>query len=115
MIERYDLAVEPQVHKARKQWPGRVRQRRVLSTVCKAQRKKMRLEMQTYHVETTLSKDGSLFIKGLPFAAGDKVEVLIRSHKRKRMYNKRHPLRGQPILYIRPFDRVAENAWEALQ
>ena len=75
----------------------------------------MRLEMQTYRVETAISKDGSLSIKGLPFVVGDKVEVLVRSHKRKRIYSKRYPLRGQPIRYIRPFDNVAENAWEALQ
>lgn len=71
--------------------------------------------MQDYRVETKVSSDGSLIIKGLPFQAGDKVEVIIRSYRpgdRKGAY---YPLRGKPIRYTDPFGGVAEEDWEALR
>jgi hypothetical protein len=33
--------------------------------------------MNAYKIETTLSEDGSLILKGLPFHMGDSVEVII--------------------------------------
>jgi len=71
--------------------------------------------MSTYRVETTISKDGTLSIKDLPFVIGDKVEVLVRGRKYGRKNQKRYPLRGQPIRYIKPFDSVAESAWMVLE
>ncbi|MFQ5852248.1 MAG: hypothetical protein ACE5JU_16905 [Candidatus Binatia bacterium] len=71
--------------------------------------------MQTYRVETTVSNDGTLTIKGLPFRAGDKVEVIVRSREREREHRERYPLRGKPIRYISPFESVAEDDWGALK
>ena len=71
--------------------------------------------MQDYIVETRVSSDGSLTIKGLPFQAGDEVEVIIRSHKHGAGKGKRYPLRGKPIRYIDPFGSVAEEDWEVLR
>lgn len=68
----------------------------------------MRIEMNTYRVETTISKDKTISIKDSPFSEGDKVEVFIRKKQKK---HKRYPLRGQPIRYIKPFDPVAEGDW----
>jgi len=67
--------------------------------------------MQDYRVETTVARDGSLTIKGLPFPAGDRVEVIIRSQEPGN--GNRYPLRGKPIRYTDPLESVAEGNWEA--
>ncbi len=69
--------------------------------------------MQDYRVETKVSSDGSLTISGVPFQPGDKVEVIIRSHKERQ--GKRYALRGKPIRHNDPFGRVAEEDWEAIK
>jgi hypothetical protein len=68
--------------------------------------------MQDYRVETTVERDGSLTIKGLPFPVGDRVEVIIRSQEPGNGKGDRYPLRGKPIRYTDPFDSVAEGDWE---
>lgn len=40
--------------------------------------------METFRVRTTVSKDGQLSIRGLPFRAGAKVEVVIRKEEQDR-------------------------------
>jgi predicted DNA-binding antitoxin AbrB/MazE fold protein len=40
--------------------------------------------METFRVRTTVAKDGQLSIKGLPFRAGAKVEVVIRKEEQDR-------------------------------
>lgn len=71
--------------------------------------------MQDYRVETRVSSDGSLTIKGLSFRAGEKVEVIIRSYEHSEGKIKSYPLRGKPIRYTDPFGSVAEEDWEALK
>jgi hypothetical protein len=71
--------------------------------------------MQTYRVETKVSRNRTLTIKGLPFQVGEKVEVIVRRHERERERRGRYPLRGKPIRYLDPFASVAESDWEALQ
>jgi hypothetical protein len=71
--------------------------------------------MQMYRVETTISNEGTLTIKGLPFQAGDKVEVIVCGHERKREGSERYPSRGKPIRYVDPFESVAEDDWDALK
>lgn len=69
--------------------------------------------MQDYRVETTVSSDRSLAIKGLPFGAGDEVEVIVRSHKYHGENGNRYPLRGKPIRSTDPFGGVAAEDWDA--
>jgi hypothetical protein len=69
--------------------------------------------MQDYKVETTVSTDGSLVLKELPFQPGDKVEVIIRS--RELQEGAGYPLRGKPVRCADPFESVAETDWEALR
>jgi len=69
--------------------------------------------MHDYRVETRVERDGSLTIKGLPFEAGDRVEVIIRS--RESGNGEGYPLRGKPVRYTDPFGSVAEGDWEALR
>ncbi len=71
--------------------------------------------METYWIETTISKDGTLSVKGLPFTEGEEVEVLVRSRKQEQSKKQdKYPLRGLPINYTKPFDSVAENDWAVL-
>ena len=71
--------------------------------------------MQIYRAEMTISNDGTLTLKGVPFHAGDKVEVIVRSCQRRREPNGRYPLRGKAIRYTDPFGSVAEDDWETLK
>lgn len=68
--------------------------------------------MQAYRTETTLSQDGKLSVKGLPFRKGDKVEVIILTQKAEPS-PKHYPLRGKPFQDEKPFDSVAEEDWDA--
>ncbi len=72
-----------------------------------------RLIMSTYHVETTVSKDGKLSIQGLPFHPGEKVEVTVRGAKKNTA--NRYSLRGKPVRYEKPFEGAAEGDWEVLK
>ncbi len=69
--------------------------------------------MQDYKVETEVSKDGSVTIKGLPFQPGNRVEVIIRS-RCSDAEEQSYSLRGKPFRFLDPFGSVAEEDWEAL-
>jgi len=71
--------------------------------------------METYHVAATISKDGTLTLRELPFRAGDKVEVVVRSRQRAPGRDKRYPLRGTPVRYVDPYGSIAEGDWNVLQ
>lgn len=69
--------------------------------------------MSDYRVETRVERDGTLTIKGLPFQAGDRVEVTVRSRPGGNGNGESYPLRGKPLRYTDPFGPVAEQDWEA--
>jgi len=71
--------------------------------------------MQTFSIETVISKNHVLTIRGVPFRVGDKVQVIILNPPIRQVRGERYPLRGKPIRYVAPFDSVAENEWQALQ
>ena len=71
--------------------------------------------MKTFRTEITIPEDKTLTIKELPFPTGDKVEVIVRSSKRRKKRGERYPLRGKPIWYIDPFESVAEEDWAVLK
>lgn len=71
--------------------------------------------MQTYRVETIVSPNRMLTIRGVPFSPGEEVEVIILNHPRQVIKRQRYSLRGKPIQYTRPFDSVAEDDWQALR
>ena len=70
--------------------------------------------MQAYRVETKISQDGKLSIKGLPFRKGEAVEVIVLSQKQIIVGNP-YPLHGTSVKYENPFDSVAEEDWDALK
>ncbi len=71
--------------------------------------------MHDYRIETEVGSDGSLTLKGLPFQAGDRVEVIVRGATAEGGNGKGYPLRGKPIRYTDPFGSVAEEDWEVLK
>ena len=71
--------------------------------------------MHDYRVETEIGSDGSLTLKGLPFQAGDRVEVIVRGAAVAGGNGDRYPLRGKPFRYTDPFRSVAEEDWDALR
>jgi len=69
---------------------------------------------QTFRTKTLIAKDGKISIKGLPFRAGESVEVTIRRGKQPARAVK-YPLRGKPLVYRDPFKGVALGDWEVMQ
>ncbi|MBA3924153.1 MAG: hypothetical protein H0X31_21625 [Nostocaceae cyanobacterium] len=79
--------------------------------------------MNAYKVETVLTEDGTLKLQGLPFHAGDVVEVIIRERAKLQRVeistpfpdSNQHPLRGKVVRYDDPFEpAVPLEDWEAL-
>ncbi|HXD12215.1 MAG TPA: hypothetical protein VN653_19250 [Anaerolineales bacterium] len=66
----------------------------------------------TVRTKTLITKGGKISIKGLPFRAGESVEVTIRRGK-KSTRTAKYSLRGKKIVYREPFKGVAINDWEA--
>lgn len=71
--------------------------------------------MQVYRIETIVSPNRVLTLRGVPFRAGEKVEIIVLSPARRREKKEPYSLRGRPIRYLAPFDSVAENEWQALR
>ena len=71
--------------------------------------------METYRVVKTVAAGRKLLLDNLPFRAGDRVEVVVKSQERGQCAGDRYPLRGKPVRYLQPFDSVDEDQWEVLQ
>ena len=68
--------------------------------------------MQAYRVEKTLSEDGVLELRALPFRAGEIVEVIILSREDTMCEAQDFPLRGKVLRYEKPTEPVAQDDWE---
>ncbi|QIR35355.1 hypothetical protein HCG51_00375 [Tolypothrix sp. PCC 7910] len=80
--------------------------------------------MNAHKIEVVLTEDGTLTLQGLPFYAGDTVEVIIleaktSDHQQKpQAYSDAnlYPLHNtQPYCYDDPTEPVALEDWEVLQ
>ena len=71
--------------------------------------------MTAHRTEATLTEDGSLTLKNLPFHAGDAVEVIIVARSPKPGEQDRYSLRGLPLHYDHPTEPVAQEDWEAVR
>lgn len=71
--------------------------------------------MAALRLQTFVSNDGTLTIKGLPAFAGKRVEVIVRDHAPGKKTTKLYPLRGTPVEYRDPYEGVAEDDWDALR
>ncbi|MBN3925171.1 hypothetical protein [Nostoc sp. NMS4] len=79
--------------------------------------------MEAHKIEAVLTEDGTLMLRGLPFYAGDAVEVIILSAKTSQLQEAApnqpetnlYPMRGRVIRYDHPTEPVALSDWEVLQ
>ena len=80
--------------------------------------------MNAHKVEVILTEDGTLTLQGLPFHAGEAVEVIILSAKtlqnqadpKSQSDKNLYPLHDtQPYQYDDPTEPVALEDWEVLQ
>jgi hypothetical protein len=71
--------------------------------------------MRVCRVETTVSGDGTVTVKNIPFPPGEHVEVVVCARETQERSNGDYPLRGKPIQYVDPFESVAEEDWETRQ
>lgn len=72
--------------------------------------------MKAHRIEATLSEDGTLTLKNLPFQAGDSVEIIILELHSQFLASSPYPLRGKVIRYDDPFEAAtALEDWEVLQ
>lgn len=65
---------------------------------------------QAYRAEVTVSEDGSVSLKGLPFRPGELVEVIVLT--RGLPVRERAPLRGSVRRYTDPTEPVAGEDWD---
>lgn len=71
--------------------------------------------MQAYSVEKVISEDGTIELDFLPFAAGEKVQIVVLPVKENIAEQKSNPLKGSVLKYIDPLEPVAMDDWEVLQ
>ncbi len=71
--------------------------------------------MQAHRAETTVSEDGVLTLRDLPFRRGESVEVIVLAFEAPAAAGSRYPLRGTPVTLTSPTQPVADVDWEADQ
>ncbi len=69
--------------------------------------------IQAHRAETTLSEDGVITLRDIPFRRGESVEVIVLSFAPAAASRSRYPLRGTPVTLLAPTEPVAEADWEA--
>ena len=69
--------------------------------------------MQAHRTETTLSEDGVITLRGIPFRRGESVEVIVLASPAVVVSGNPYPLRGTPVTLLSPTEPVADADWEA--
>ncbi len=67
--------------------------------------------MNAHHVETTLSEDGVITLRDIPFRRGDSVEIIVLPFTATGTSDARYPLRGAPVILRSPTEPVADAGW----
>lgn len=70
--------------------------------------------VRAHRSETTLSEDGVVTLRDLPFRRGESVEIIILPFAAEAAPGSRYPLRGTPVTLLAPTEPVAEADWEAV-
>jgi hypothetical protein len=73
--------------------------------------------MKAHRIETTLTENGTLLLKDLPFTAGESVEIIVLQLPSHPSESNLYPLRDkQPYRYDDPFEPATPlEDWEALE
>jgi hypothetical protein len=69
--------------------------------------------MQAHTAETTLSGDGVIALRDIPFRCGESVEIIILPFAGLSPSGSRYPLRGTPVTFLDLTEPVADADWEA--
>lgn len=69
--------------------------------------------MEAYRTDAVVKEDGTVTVSGLPFRAGERLEVILLQTAGRSNGAASYPLRGEPVKYEEPFESVAANDWEA--
>ena len=68
--------------------------------------------MNAHRIETVLTETGTLILRGIPFQAGDTVEVIILERRSLHPVSNPYPLQGTVIRYDDPTEAVSVEDWE---
>jgi hypothetical protein len=72
--------------------------------------------MKAHRIETTLTENGTLLLKDLPFTAGEAVEIIVLQLPSRPSESNLYPLRGTVYRYDDPFGPATPvEDWEVLQ
>jgi hypothetical protein len=71
--------------------------------------------VQAHWTETTVGEHGELVLAGLPFEAGEAVEVLVISKSTGSKTTSERGLRNSVLEYREPLEPVSSDDWDALQ
>lgn len=69
--------------------------------------------MEAYKINVVVEEDGTITIGGLPFRAGERLEVILLQTAEHANRADLYPLRGESVKYEEPFKSVAGDDWEA--
>lgn len=70
--------------------------------------------VNAHRAETTLSEDGVITLRDIPFRRGDSVEVIVLPFAATVAPGSRYPLRGTPVNLIAPTEPVVGADWHAV-
>lgn len=70
--------------------------------------------MQAYRAEATLSEDGTVTLRDIPFRRGEAVEIIVLSAV-PAAPPACYSLRGTPVSLIAPTQPVAADDWDSLK
>ncbi|PSB14880.1 hypothetical protein C7B61_04160 [filamentous cyanobacterium CCP1] len=76
--------------------------------------------MDIHKIETRFTEDGILVLEGLPFHAGDAVEIIILKQTTGEQFSRipkpEHSLQGTVLRYDEPFEpAIPPEDWETLK
>ena len=76
--------------------------------------------MNAHKLTATFTEDGKIVLTGLPFHAGDTVEIIVlerpKEHKLSQDEKSQYPLEGTVLQYEDPFEpAVSTEDWEVLK
>ena len=67
--------------------------------------------MLAHRAEATLSEDGVITLRDVPFRRGESVEIIVLPAPVPAASGDRYPLRGLPVMLLAPTEPVADADW----
>jgi len=70
--------------------------------------------VQAHCAEATLTEDGVITLRDIPFRRGESVEVIVFPFTAAAESSTRYPLRVTPVMLLAPTEPVSDADWEGL-